>query len=241
MQFIIIYNYIIIVLLSYNIYTQYIDRLSNHLNQYKLPVNSYTVDSNHLSKRLSSLSSKEVMKLISGEYDRISSSSSSISSIYKQTKIPKKLSNLHDQFYYDDASILSTSNSLMPTNDHVVNSRTDDISNNDLHASHLWNKEYEIDQYKPSLIQQSTSKLIKLPDSSASFHPLTAYAYVPQKNYNQTVLNYHNERQLKRKKQSLKSKPQQQQQQSQQLVHEVKVGGNVSNGRKGESQFKGRW
>ncbi|KAH8856785.1 Protein wingless [Schistosoma japonicum] len=182
------------------------------------------------------------MRLISDEYDGTSSSSSSSSSsAYKQIKIPNKLSNLHDKFYYDDASMLPTSNSFMPTNNHVLTSRTVDINNNDLQTSHLWNKEHDLDQYKPSLIQQSTSKLTKLPDSSSSFHSHTEYAYIPQKKHNQTVLSYHNERQLKRKKQSLKSKLQQQQQRNQQLAHEVKVGGNVSNAKNGESQIKGRW
>ncbi|CAI2732960.1 unnamed protein product [Schistosoma spindalis] len=182
MQMIKLYN-LFLIILSYNIYGQYIKTLPDHLNRFKFPVR-YLSEKHYLPNILSSTSSSSSKEGVVAVPEASvagltsSSSSSSSSSVFPsfiQTKIQRKFSDFHDKFYFDDASVLSASNSYSSANNLPLNSKTvsnnsttitttnnnnnnkiiiDEINNN-LQTSYLWNKEHELNPYRQQIAQQS--------------------------------------------------------------------------------------
>ncbi|VDP80075.1 unnamed protein product [Schistosoma mattheei] len=205
MQMIKLYNLFLLIILSYNIYGQYIKTLPDHLNRFKFPVR-YLSEKHYLPNILSSSSSssspsskEEVVAVPAASVAQLTSSSSSlVFPSFIQTKLQRKFSDFHDKFYFDDASVLSASNSYSSENNLPLNGKTpsnnsttitttnnnnnnkiiiDEINDN-LQTSYLWNKEQELNPYRQQIAQQSRllnqysdmkrTKFMKLPTSSSS-------------------------------------------------------------------------
>ncbi|VDP22394.1 unnamed protein product [Schistosoma margrebowiei] len=139
MQMLKLYNLFFLIILSYNIYGQYIKSLPDHLNRFKFPVR-YLSEKHYLpnilssssSSSLSSSSKEGVVVVPEASVAQLTSSSSSSSSLvfpsFIQTKLQRKFSDFHDKFYFDDASALSASNSYSSENNLPLSSKT--ASNN---------------------------------------------------------------------------------------------------------------
>ncbi|CAH8618255.1 unnamed protein product [Schistosoma bovis] len=183
MQMIKLYNLFLLIILSYNIYGQYIKTLPDHLNRFKFPVR-YLSEKHYLPNILSSSSSSSspsskegVVAVPAASVAQLTSSSSSlVFPSFIQTKLQRKFSDFHDKFYFDDASVLSASNSYSLENNLPLNSKTasnnsttittttnnnnnnkiiiDEINDN-LQTSYLWNKEQELNPYRQQIAQQS--------------------------------------------------------------------------------------
>ncbi|XP_018653605.1 wnt related [Schistosoma mansoni] len=181
MQMIELYN-LFLIILSYNIYAQYIETLPDRLNRFKFPV-SYLSEKHYLpdilSSSSSSSSSKEgVVAVPETSVPELTSSSSPVFPSFIKNKIQRKFSDFHDKFYFDDASVLSASNSFSSVNNLPVNSKTVDNNpttitttnnnnnngsneiiingiNDNLQTSYLWKKEHELNPYRQRIAQQS--------------------------------------------------------------------------------------